>query len=720
MEPTSNLVIRHLLLHLRPLQRRLRLAVQHQSERAARLARPDVTHLCVSDDQVNCLLEDIDQLSLMQPPHDGSLPAIHHALNIEEQEQNALLQAEAQQLGINLPLTLLQQEVALDNWEQQVLLLCAMPELQRAFEQIYGYILDDMNRRYASVELLTLLAPSSLADQMSARMAFASDSRLRRYGLITTREKAPTELRQEFALAPGVFDVLTGRVNYVANMYHDPANVPVVEMTHLPARVDQKIFQQICRSVNQAQLSIANIWGTKRCSPDDMAMAIAAVSNKPLRRVKLTLPGNADLYGTQVDELKEALATAHTLDAILWIDLADVAIQGHPQLSDKLACTIIASSVAVIITAHHPWRTTRLLQHQNYLELPLQAPDYQERKILWAQVVPELEANEVEDIAARLRLGLPEMRAAARMARAQARLRSNGTVSTVAEQLTQACYIVSSRHATRYAQRVTPKRGPKDLILQPELHQQIMELTRFCKGWHKVDEEWQFGRLQSGGGGMKSLFVGDSGTGKTLAAEVIAGQLGLPMLKVDLARVVSKWVGETEKNLEMVFEEAEESNAVLFFDEADSLFGKRGEVQRGSDRYANLEVGYLLQRLEDYWGLVILASNLKDQIDSAMLRRFQAIIHFTRPGEGERRQLWKMAFPDAAPLGDDTDIATLQRLDMTGASIINAARNAALLATERGSEQITMQHIVQAVARQYQREARLLSPSDLGEHAVLL
>src|SRR5262249_55158992 len=158
--------------------------------------------------------------------------------------------------------------------------------------------------------------------------------------------------------------------------------------------------------------------------------------------------------------------------------------------------------------------------------------------------------------------------------------------------------------------------------LAPEQHGHVLEIARFYRSWPRVATAWGLGRV-SPGEGMKALFTGEPGTGKTLAAEVVAGLLGLLLLKIDLAQVVSKWIGETEKNLEVAFREAEESDAVLFFDEADALFGKRGEVQRGTDRYANLEVSYLLQRLEEHDGLVILASNLKDQIDTAFTRRFQ-------------------------------------------------------------------------------------------------
>jgi SpoVK/Ycf46/Vps4 family AAA+-type ATPase len=201
---------------------------------------------------------------------------------------------------------------------------------------------------------------------------------------------------------------------------------------------------------------------------------------------------------------------------------------------------------------------------------------------------------------------------------------------------------------------------------------------------------------------------------------VIASLLGLVLYKVDLARVVSKWVGETEKNLEAAFREVEESHAVLFFDEADALFGKRAEVQHGTDRYANLEVSYLLQRLENSRGLVILASNVKDQIDPAFIRRFQVVMHFPRPGLPERRRLWQLAVPKSAPVAAELDLEALARLEMTGAAIVTSARTAALLAADAGSQAITMAHMVRATARQFRREARLLTPSELGPYGVLL
>ena len=367
----------------------------------------------------------------------------------------------------------------------------------------------------------------------------------------------------------------------------------------------------------------------------------------------------------------------------------------------------------------HPWRPAELLETLPYAELELPVPGFPVRQGLWAEVFPELDRDRTGDLATRYRLSRGEILAVERVARARAHLAGNGRPAPVADHLDAACRTVTRRRSEELATTVKAKHGAGDLILPPALHGQVLEVASFFRASARVDEGWGFGR-HSHGSGLKALFTGDPGTGKTLAAEVIAGLLGLPLLKVDLARVVSKWVGETEKNLESVFREAEESHSVLFFDEGDALFGKRGEVQHGTDRYANLEVSYLLQKLEDHAGLLILASNLKDQIDGAFTRRFQIAVHFPRPAQPERRRIWQIAFPSAAPLDVEADLDALSRLDLTGAGIVSVARTAALLAADEGSETISMSHLVRATARQYRRETRILAPAELGAWASLL
>jgi hypothetical protein len=273
-------------------------------------------------------------------------------------------------------------------------------------------------------------------------------------------------------------------------------------------------------------------------------------------------------------------------------------------------------------------------------------------------------------------------------------------------------------HLDGLAVRVRPRRTMADLVLPADQSAQLRELTARCRGRGVVYREWGFLPLPSTG--VVALFSGPSGTGKTLAAEVVAGELGLDLYKVDLSSVVSKYIGETEQNLEKIFEAASAGDLVLFFDEADALFGKRSEVSDAHDRYANIEVAYLLQRLETYDGLVVLATNLQRNIDEAFLRRISVSIDFAAPDEDHRRRIWEQAFPGGAPV-DVLDFDYLARqFKITGGIIRNAALGAAFLAAEAGGGKITMETVVLALKREFQKLGRLRTEVDFGPYFSLV
>jgi hypothetical protein len=272
-------------------------------------------------------------------------------------------------------------------------------------------------------------------------------------------------------------------------------------------------------------------------------------------------------------------------------------------------------------------------------------------------------------------------------------------------------------HLDGVAVRIRPRRSWDDLILPPPEATQLRELSARHRGRETVYGRWQFSPLPSAG--VVALFAGPSGTGKTLAAEVVAGDLGLDLYKVDLSAVVSKYIGETEKNLERIFGAAAAGDLVLFFDEADALFGKRSEVSDAHDRYANIEVAYLLQRLETYEGMVVLATNLQRNIDPAFLRRISIAIDFVAPEEPERRQIWARAFPATAPV-TDLDIDFLARqFKITGGVISNAALGAAFLAAAEDSP-ITMRHAVLSVKREFQKLGRLRTEKEFDRYFDLV
>lgn len=205
-----------------------------------------------------------------------------------------------------------------------------------------------------------------------------------------------------------------------------------------------------------------------------------------------------------------------------------------------------------------------------------------------------------------------------------------------------------------------------------------------------------------------------------MAAEVLAGELGLELYKIDLSTVVSKYIGETEKNLSRIFQEAEDSNAVLFFDEADALFGKRSEVKDAHDRYANIEINYLLQRMEEFEGLVILATNLRRNIDEGFFRRMHVAVEFPFPDEVLRFRIWQTHFPREAPVADDVDLDYLaKRFPLSGGNIRNVVVNAAFLAAP-GDDQIHMKHIIRATRREYEKIGRLCIESEFAPYQSAL
>jgi ATPase family associated with various cellular activities (AAA) len=279
-------------------------------------------------------------------------------------------------------------------------------------------------------------------------------------------------------------------------------------------------------------------------------------------------------------------------------------------------------------------------------------------------------------------------------------------------------WLAARRHAVRslggLAEKIESRRSLQELVLPAESSQQIREIASQVEQRNRVYEQWGFSSKLSRGRGIAALFAGPSGTGKTMAAEVLARHLDLDLYRIDLASVISKYIGETEKNLKRVFDAADESGAILFFDEADALFGKRSEVRDSHDRYANIEINYLLQRMEDYRGLAILATNRKSLLDPAFLRRLRFLVDFPFPSTADRVRIWRGAFPVQAELGP-LDYELLGRLEVAGGNISNIALNAAFLAASEGVA-INMDHVLAAARREYAKIDKLVLESEFGRY----
>ena len=245
-------------------------------------------------------------------------------------------------------------------------------------------------------------------------------------------------------------------------------------------------------------------------------------------------------------------------------------------------------------------------------------------------------------------------------------------------------------------------------VMQKDTLRQLADQARFRM---TVYESWGFAARGRRGLGISALFAGVSGTGKTLAAEVLAKELRLDLFRIDLSAVVSKYIGESEKNLRQVFDAAEEGGVLLLFDEADALFGKRAEVKDSHDRYANIEVSYLLQRMENFQGLAVLTTNLKSSLDKAFQRRLRFTIDFPFPGPAEREAIWRRVFPQQAPT-QGLDFGVLAQLNMTGGSIRNIALNAAFLAAG-AHRPIAMEHVLRAARQEAIKAERPLAEAEI-------
>jgi SpoVK/Ycf46/Vps4 family AAA+-type ATPase len=278
--------------------------------------------------------------------------------------------------------------------------------------------------------------------------------------------------------------------------------------------------------------------------------------------------------------------------------------------------------------------------------------------------------------------------------------------------LLAACRAVSSRGLAAVGDEIVQRASWDDIVLPQDSIDQLRELCAAVRARGIVLDEWGLASSPTVGTGLTALFAGPSGTGKTMSAGIIANELGLPIFRIDLARVVSKWIGETEKNLDQVFKAAEDSNAVLFLDEADALLGKRSEIKDSHDRYANLEISYLLQKMELYDGVAILATNMPQQLDQAFIRRLSFKVFFPLPDEKQRLAIWQTLWPNSLPRTEEVDLPQLARFKLTGGNIRNVLLAAAYLAASDGAA-VTMRHLRHALRREYQKLGK-----EIGEEAT--
>jgi SpoVK/Ycf46/Vps4 family AAA+-type ATPase len=414
-------------------------------------------------------------------------------------------------------------------------------------------------------------------------------------------------------------------------------------------------------------------------------------------------------------------------NAVFYLDGFDLLLRDEREI--KPACKAVMKQLEsyphpVFLSGEKNWQPRGELENKAFIDIELSIPSYTERKQIWHQHWngdPFLAFDaDLSDVANKFRFSGGQIRDAIITARNLAQWRDSGNEQVTKQDLYLACRAQSREILSSLAHKIQPKYDWADIILPEDQMEQLREICNYVKYYSTVYNDWGFERKLSLGKGLNILFAGPSGTGKTMAAEIISHELGLDLYKIDLSAIVSKYIGETEKNLDRIFQEGQTSNAILFFDEADALFGKRSEVRDSHDRYANIEISYLLQKMDEYDGIVILDTNLRKNIDEGFSRRLHFALEFPIPDETDRYRIWKSIFPPEVPLAKDIDIEFMARqFKITGGNIKNIALGAAFLAVEDGGC-INTENLVRATKREYQKMGKLCTIGEFARYFELV
>jgi hypothetical protein len=630
---------------------------------------------------------------------------------------------------------LVRERFRLSVFETEVVIVCLAPELDSKYEKLFGYLNDDVTRKWPTVDLLLRLLGGNQADAAARRRLLASDATLLQGGLLEYVEDSRE--RENVALLSRQVRLRAGLVRYLLD---DPGVDPdLFEVWSAPDSAAVITVPSYRQAVEHLEAALDGAGGSAEPAASPLVCLIQGRSGAGRRRLAEQACARRGLGMIPLDCRK--LAGSEHAARILLHAFRDALLRSAPVLLENadylwsdaeagassrrcLPRLLLQWGWLTFLTVSPGFSPPAWLRRLNLVLVTIPPLTVAERQELWngglanpADPDARAEQELAAALSARFRLTPGEIELAQRTAMRQ-RPAPSGPAERAAL-LHRICASISAPQLGELAQLLVPRYGWDDLVLPERRLELLRDLVRQVQHRRRVSEDWGFGRTHRSQG-LNALFAGPSGTGKTMAAEVIAGFLGMDLYRIDLATVVSKYIGETEKNLSRIFQEAEHSDAVLFFDEADALFGKRSQVRDAHDRYANIEINYLLQQMERFEGIAILATNLRQNLDDAFLRRLHIVVEFPLPGPADRLRIWQKVFPSAAPRAPDLDLEFLaRRFDLTGGSIRNSALTAAFLAAEAGTA-IGMLHCLLAVQREQEKLGKRVMREEFGEYYELL
>ncbi|MFM7535365.1 MAG: ATP-binding protein [Acidimicrobiales bacterium] len=619
--------------------------------------------LYVSDEQAGRLLDD-------RPPL-ADVPTLDDDLErwADEREQD----------GAVVHLRDTARAFGLDPVEVELMLVAAAPDLDPRLERAYGYLHDDVTRRRATIGLAIELT-GGRPDDPAARARLGPVGTLVRFGLVVVEETDRPVLSRSLRVPDCVLDHL------LAGQGADPV---VDALRERPVAANDIDGESLARAL---RFGCPLVYVRDRLGAATLSFAVRGVHAAGREALVVDLDRLAP--GADVAAVTQSLVRAARLDGAV---LVAGPIEALSERDAAAARQLADAEVDTVLIGHRAWDP------------------------VWSRRPPlQLDPPDITgDFAAGLPFRLTPEQAARARAAAELQATAFGEPVTL-DHLAAGARAQNASGLERLALRISPVAGFDDLVLPEPVTQQLTDIVARVRHRTRVLGDWGMRRSAGKGRGVTALFAGDSGTGKTLSAEVVAGALGLDLYVIDLATVIDKYIGETEKNLDRIFREADRVNGVLLFDEADAIFGKRSEVHDARDRYANVEVAYLLQRMERFDGIAILTTNLRANLDDAFLRRLDALVDFPTPDEPSRRLLWERHLPRSLPTGSDVDLGFLARaFDLPGGNIRNIAVSAAFLAAAADRD-VGMPDLIKATVREYRKLGRLCLESEFGPYFSLV
>lgn len=610
----------------------------------------------------------------------------------------------------------------LERIEELCLVLCLAPEIDPRYSRVFAFLQDDVTRKQPSIELALKLFCEDIQESLVARSLFSGGSLLFRNRLLhfaqPTDRQLPLPQRSlkiddriaGFLLqTPQVDDCL---VNWVEIIPHGNHQTPAA----LPSETIERTLRLVESSFSGKEpflRPLIHLYGRRGAGRRSLAAAASHHVGLPLLVADLRRMPTGET--TDAEMLWRLCREALLLPAVILVEHFDELLQAGRQR--ELAVLVEAAqyfSPVTFLSGTQVWKTEN--PKQFYLSLECPVPDATSRMQFWGQHLDnnsdQFQEPDLIELSSKFSFTEGQIQQTVKVARHRAYWESQSAIGLTPTLVNEAARGIATPGLIGLARKVETPFGWCDIVLPEDQLIQLKEIASHAKRSQIVFESWGFARNFSYGRGIAALFEGQSGTGKTMAASIIGHELGLDLYQIDLSCVVSKYIGETEKNLSRIFAEAQDSNAVLFFDEADALFGKRSEVKDAHDRYANIETAYLLQRMEEYAGIVILATNMKQNLDEAFVRRMRFIVQFPFPTDEDRERIWQKAFPADAPMDVDVDFRWLSRkLKITGGNIKNISLRAAFLAVERKGA-IGMDCLIEAAKRENEKIGKIVGLAD--------